>query len=89
MWSSKNRRQDRNHRRKELRLRLRAQIEKLEDRSLLAAFVGGNLLVERIGNGTTSLSNAAFQVSLLEYATTGGSPVQTMNLPTSGANQVT
>ncbi|MFM7931852.1 MAG: hypothetical protein ACKO9Q_29430, partial [Pirellula sp.] len=89
MWSSKNRRQDRNHRRNSLRLRLRAQIEKLEDRSLLAAFVGGNLLVERIGNGTTSLSNAAFQVSLLEYATTGGSPVQTMNLPTSGANQVT
>jgi hypothetical protein len=89
MWSSKNRRQDRNHRRNELRLRLRAQIEKLEDRSLLAAFVGGNLLVERIGDGTTPLSNAALQVSLLEYATTGGSPVQTMNLPTSGADQVT
>lgn len=89
MWSSRNLRKDRNHLRNSLRLRLRGQIEKLEDRSLLAAFVGGNLLVERIGNGTTALSNAAFQVSLLEYATTGGSSVQTINLPTTGADQVT
>jgi hypothetical protein len=89
MWSSKNRRGNRNARPNSLRLRLRSQFEKLEDRSLLAAFVGGNLLVERIGDGSTALTNAAFQVSLLEYATSGGSAVQTMVLPTSGANQVT
>ncbi|MFN5228106.1 MAG: hypothetical protein ACK5FS_04490, partial [Planctomycetota bacterium] len=73
MWSSKNRRGNRNARPNSLRLRLRSQFEKLEDRSLLAAFVGGNLLVERIGDGSTALTNAAFQVSLLEYATSGGS----------------
>jgi hypothetical protein len=53
-----------------------------------AAFTSGNLVVERVGNGSTTLSSAATAVSVFEF-TSSGSSVQTLNLPTSGANQVT
>ena len=89
MWRSKVRRTRQNELRKSLRLKLKPGLEKLEERSLLAAITGGNLLVERIGDGTTALSNSAFQVAAVEYARTGGTAVQTIALPTSGANQVT
>jgi hypothetical protein len=48
-----------------------------------AAFAGGDFVVYRVGDGSTALSNAAAPVSLAEYAPTGGSPVQTIALPTS------
>jgi len=53
-----------------------------------AAFTAGNLVVERVGNGSATLSSAATPVSVIEY-TSSGSSIQTLNLPTSGANQVT
>ena len=89
MWRSKIHRARRNTIRKGLRLKLRLALEKLEDRSLLASITGGNILVERVGDGTTALSSASTQVAIAEYARTGGSAVQTIALPTTGANQVT
>jgi hypothetical protein len=89
MWRSKIHRALQNTIRKSARLRLRLALEKLEERSLLAAITGGNLLVERVGDGTTVLSSASTQVAIAEYARTGGSAVQTIALPTTGANQVT
>jgi hypothetical protein len=53
-----------------------------------AAFTAGNLVVERVGNGSATLSSAAAAVSVIEF-TSSGSSIQTLNLPTSGANQVT
>ena len=52
-------------------------------------FVNGNLLVQRIGDGTTTLGSAAAAVSVLEYSRSGGSAVQTITFPTTGSNQVT
>ncbi len=49
-------------------------------------FSGGSLVVERIGNGTTTLSSAAFQISVLEV-TKAGSLTQTITFPTSGSDQ--
>lgn len=89
MWRSRVHRARQNALRKNLRLKLKPGLEKLEDRSLLAAITGGNLVVERIGDGSTALSNAAFQVAAVEYARAGGAAVQTIALPTTGANQVT
>jgi len=45
-----------------------------------APFSGGSLVVERIGDGTTTLSSAAAQISVLEV-TTAGSLTQTIILP--------
>ncbi|MBF9143331.1 IPT/TIG domain-containing protein [Hymenobacter properus] len=45
-----------------------------------AQFGTNNAVVVRIGNGTTSLSGSAAPVSLLEYSSTGGTPVSTLNL---------
>jgi hypothetical protein len=64
-------------------------LEQLEERCQPAAFTPGNLVVERIGDGTTTLSSAAAAVSIVEYSTAGGSAQQTISLPTSGSNQVT
>jgi hypothetical protein len=55
----------------------------------LASITGGNLLVERIGDGSGVLSNSAAEVSVLEFATTGGPAVQSIRFPTSGTDQVT
>ena len=49
----------------------------------------GNLIIERVGDGTTTLGSAATTVAVQEYARTGGAAVQTIAMPTSGANQVT
>ena len=65
-------------------------VEVLESREVFAGFTVGNLLVERIGSGgATALSSAAFPVAVQEYLPAGGSAVQTIELPSSGANQVT
>ncbi|MFM9180334.1 MAG: hypothetical protein ACKOV8_03655 [Phycisphaerales bacterium] len=52
------------------------------------AFTAGNLLVQRVGDGTAPLSSAATNVALQEFQTTG-SAVRTINLPSSGGSQVT
>lgn len=46
----------------------------------------GNLVVERIGDGGTTLSGAAFPVAVLEY-TPSGSLAQTIAFPTTGGDQ--
>ena len=49
----------------------------------------GNLVVERIGvGGTTILASSAQNVAVLEF-TTSGSAVQTITFPTTGADQMT
>lgn len=53
-----------------------------------APFTAGNLLIERVGAGTAALSNSATAVYVDEY-TTSGTLVQSVALPTSGANQTT
>lgn len=52
-------------------------------------FGEGNLLVQRMGDGTTTLSGAATAVAVQEFARSGGPAVQTINLPTTGSTQVT
>jgi len=53
-----------------------------------APFTLGNVVVERIGDGATTLGNTASAIAVLEY-TTGGTPVQTISFPGSGATQQT
>jgi hypothetical protein len=53
-----------------------------------ADFTAGNIVVERLGDGTTALSAAAAPINLLEI-TSGGGLVQTFPLPTSGPNRIT
>jgi hypothetical protein len=48
----------------------------------------GNILVERLGNGTTALSSAATDIAVLEF-TTSGSAIQTISFPSTGATQQT
>lgn len=73
---SRNKRRSRVQR--HLRRQFRAVIEKLEDRSLMAGLTAGNVVVERIGNGSTALSSAAAQINVLEYSPSG-SVVQTLS----------
>jgi hypothetical protein len=51
-------------------------------------FSSGSLVVERIGNGTATLSAAATQISVLEV-TTAGSLTQTISLPSGTSNPQT
>jgi hypothetical protein len=51
-----------------------------------APFSAGTLVVERIGDGSTTLSNASSQISILEVTTAGGLS-QTITLATSGTDQ--
>ena len=48
----------------------------------------GNILVERVGNGTAALSSAATDIAVLEF-TTSGSAIQTISFPSTGATQQT
>ena len=89
MWKSRNRRLRSVKLRELKRLQLRASLERLEDRCLLASITGGNLLVERIGDGSVALTNVAAEVAVLEFATTGGPAIQSIRFPTSGTDQVT
>lgn len=50
-----------------------------------ASFIPGNLVVSQYGaGGSTALSSAAAPISLVEFATSGGSSVSTTALPSSG-----
>lgn len=51
-------------------------------------FTQGNLVVVRVGDGSTALSNAAAAVFLEEY-TTAGILVQTIAIPTTGTDKLT
>ena len=53
-----------------------------------APFTAGTVVVERIGDGSTGLTNASFPIAILEV-TTSGSVAQTISLATSGSNQQT
>jgi predicted extracellular nuclease len=55
-----------------------------------AALTTGNLVIYRVGNGAAALASSATPVFLDEYTTSGGSPVQSIAMPTtdSGANQI-
>ena len=53
-----------------------------------ADFSSGSLVVERIGDGSTTLSNASAAISVLEV-TTSGSLSQTIRLPSSGTTPQT
>jgi len=48
----------------------------------------GNIIVERIGDGTTTLTSASAGIAVLEY-TTAGTAVQTITFPTTGSTQQT
>lgn len=54
--------------------------------SIAGPFTAGTVVVERIGDGSTTLSNASAPIAVLEV-TTSGSLAQTISFPTSGANQ--
>lgn len=55
-----------------------------------AAFTNGNLVVYRVGTGSAALASSATAVFLDEYTTAGGSPVQSIAMPTaaSGGNHI-
>lgn len=50
------------------------------------AFAGGDVVVYQVGDGTHTLNNTAAAVSLVEYSPSGGSPIQTVSLPTTDSN---
>ena len=47
----------------------------------IAQFSPGNIVVSRVGDGSTGLTNASAQVQLVEY-TTAGAPGAVVTLPT-------
>lgn len=60
-------------------------LETLENRLLMAGLNAGNLVVERIGDGTATLGSAAAPVAVLEL-TPAGSTVQTLTSEFAGSN---
>lgn len=85
MWNRLRRAASKKH----VRTPIRLIMEVLEDRAVPAAFTAGNLVIYRVGDGSTGLSGSATNVTLLEY-TPSGSLVQSIALPTtdSGSNQM-
>ncbi|WP_198175281.1 hypothetical protein [Spirosoma telluris] len=55
---------------------------------LFAQYTPGNLVVLRVGDGTTPLSSTATPINLVEYSPSGGAAINTLPMPTaaSGAN---
>ena len=56
--------------------------------AMAGIFGSGNLVIERVGDGTATLSNAATAVTVIEM-NKSGTTQQTLSLPTSGSTQVT
>src|SRR4051812_44905701 len=52
-------------------------------------FTSGNLVLYRVGDGSTALTGNAAPVSIQEFSPTGASPVQTITLSSSGADSFT
>src|SRR6059058_2854684 len=71
-----------------LRRRLLGSFFRLEERVVPAAFTPGDLVVYRVGDGTTSLTSSSVPVFLDEYAS-NGTLVQSIAMPTtvSGAQK--
>jgi hypothetical protein len=55
---------------------------------VIAPFSPGNLVLEQIGNGSTALGSSALPVAVLEFEA-DGTPVQTVNLPSTGDYRLT
>src|SRR5262245_7853707 len=66
------------------RRHLALQLETLDDRTLLAAFTAGDLVIYRVGSGTGSLANTGNAVFLDEYSPSG-TLVQSVALPTTAS----
>src|SRR5262245_56445367 len=66
----------------------RPRLERREQRCVPAAFTAGNLVVYRVGDGSTNLGSGAHPAFLDEYKT-DGTLVQSISMPTqsSGNNQ--
>ena len=62
-----------------------SRFERLESRAMLAAFTPGNLVIYRVGTGTATLSSAATDVFLDEYAP-NGTLVQSVAMPTADSD---
>ena len=62
----------------------------LFNKSIQAQFTPGNLVLLRVGNGSTALSSAANPISLIEYTTSGTSTGYSVSMPTSvsGSNRI-
>lgn len=62
----------------------------LRDQATGAPFNAGNLVIYRVGTGTGALASSATAVFLDEYTTAGGSPVQSIAMPTAagGGNHI-
>jgi len=56
--------------------------------AMAGIFGSGNLVIERVGDGTATLSSAATAVTVIEMNKSGATQ-QTLSLPTSGSTQVT
>ncbi len=52
-------------------------------------FTSGNLVVLRVGNGSTTLDATSAPITLLEYATSGGSATKTLAISSTGADKLT
>ena len=53
--------------------------------ALAASFTQGNLVVERVGDGSTTLSSAGFPI-FFDEITTAGTAVQSISIPSSGSS---
>jgi hypothetical protein len=62
----------------------------LINKSANAQFTPGNIVLLRVGNGSTTLSSAANPVSLVEYSTSGTPTGYSVSMPTSvsGSNRI-
>ncbi|MFM7135615.1 MAG: beta strand repeat-containing protein, partial [Planctomycetota bacterium] len=62
-----------------------SRVERLETRQVLAAFTAGNLVIERLGNGSTVLGSGAINVAIQEFSP-AGTAAQTLSFgSTAGA----
>lgn len=68
------------------RRHFRAALEQLEDRSLMAAFTPGNLVIYRVGDGAAGLVNTGAAVFLDEFSPSG-TLVQSVAMPTTANGQ--
>ena len=67
------------------RMAVSNELELMEKRVLYAAFYAGDIVVERAGDGTVGLTNAAAPIFLDEYNPITGKLVQSIPLPTTNS----
>jgi hypothetical protein len=54
-----------------------------------AQFTAGNLVVEQLGTGASSLTSAGTPIFIDEFTTAGGAPVQSISIPSTGGSALT